>query len=162
MRSYRGKGGPQPHAGSCRVVPTGPVTACRKLLISSWLSADRVFGHYAIRRYADVGVDATLFGDDWGEQSRMLISTDCWRAFFKPRYRRMFAAVQDGGALVYFHSDGWICDILDDLLEFGVDILNPQHHVMGTAECGRRLAGRTCVRSDLDRQHVLPFARPRK
>ena len=114
----------------------------------------------AIRRYVAAGVDAILFGDDWGEQSRMLISPEYWRAFFKPRYREMFTAVKEAGALVYFHSDGWIWDILDDLVELGVDILNPQHHLMGTAACGQRLAGRVCVRSDLDRQHILPFGEP--
>ena len=113
-----------------------------------------------IHRYVDAGVDAILFGDDWGEQHRLLISPDYWRAFFKPRYKRMFDAVKEAGAFVYFHTDGFTWDILDDLVELGVDILNPQHHLMGTAECGRRLGGRVCIRSDLDRQHILPFGTP--
>ena len=113
-----------------------------------------------IRGYLAAGVDAILFGDDWGDQRQLLINPDYWRRFFKPRYRKMFDAVKDAGALVYFHTDGWTWDILDDLVELGVDILNPQHHLMGTVECGRRLAGRVCVRTDLDRQHVLPFGTP--
>ncbi|NIA07896.1 MAG: hypothetical protein GWP14_09755 [Actinobacteria bacterium] len=113
-----------------------------------------------LTRYIDAGVDAILFGDDWGNQSSLLINPGFWREFFKPRYRRMFEAVKERNAFVYFHTDGWTWDILEDLIELGVDILNPQHHLMGTREVGRRFGGRVCVRSDLDRQHILPFGTP--
>jgi len=113
-----------------------------------------------IRNYLRAGVDGIGFGDDWGSQRSLLIRPEQWRSFFRPRYERMFHVVKDAGAHVHFHTDGWTWDILDDFIEIGVDVLNPQHHLMGTQEVGRRIGGRVCIRSDIDRQHILPFGTP--
>jgi uroporphyrinogen decarboxylase len=45
-------------------------------------------------------------------------------------------------------------------VELGVTVLNPQHCLMPRAMLEERLAGRVCVRSDLDRQHIIPFGTP--
>jgi len=106
------------------------------------------------------GADGCGFADDWGAQDAMLINPALWREFFKPRYKRMFDVVKDFGGYIHFHTDGYIMDILDDLVEIGVDILNPQHNIMGNELVAERIAGRVCVRSDLDCQHVLPHGTP--
>ena len=99
------------------------------------------------------------FADDWGAQTNMLVSPPTWRAFFKPVYKEMFAKVKGAGRQVWFHSDGFILPIIPDLIELGVDVLNCQSSVM---ELGRlkQFAGELCFRTDIDRQHLLPFARP--
>jgi len=106
------------------------------------------------------GADACSFADDWGAQEALLIRPSMWREFFKPRYKRMFDAVHEGGGHVWFHTDGYTWDILDDLIEIGVDVLNPQHYIMGDERVAERIAGRVCLRSDLDRQHILPHGTP--
>jgi hypothetical protein len=111
-------------------------------------------------RYIEAGVEALTFSDDWGAQSALLISPEMWRRFFKPRYRSLFAVARNAGRHVWFHTDGWIWEIMDDLIEIGVTILNPQHEVMGTARVGERIGGRVCVRSDLCRQRILPRGTP--
>jgi uroporphyrinogen decarboxylase len=115
---------------------------------------------HCIERYLAAGADCINFGDDWGSQDRLLIHPEVWRRFFKPRYARMFAPVRDAGRHVWFHTDGFILDILDDLLEIGVTVLNPQHTIMGTRHVAEIVAGRACIRTDIDRQWVLPNGTP--
>lgn len=126
--------------------------------------ADRVVGYH--RRLVEdgvaAGVDCIGFGDDWGAQRSLLISPDMWRRFFKPRYARLFAPARDAGVHIWFHTDGWTLEILDDLIELGVTILNPQHHCMGDEVVARKIAGRVCLRSDLDRQWIIPYGTPQE
>ncbi|MEA3400452.1 MAG: uroporphyrinogen decarboxylase family protein [Armatimonadota bacterium] len=124
--------------------------------------ADRMVEHnlYRIKRYLQADVDCITFGDDWGAQHRLLIHPDMWRRFFKPRYARMFEPIRDAGVHVWFHTDGWILEIIEDLIEIGVTVLNPQHPCMGTKRVGEICGGRVCIRTDIDRQWVIPFGTP--
>ena len=115
-----------------------------------------------LRLYLAVGVDGFSFADDWGSQDRLLISPAMWRTFFKPLYRQIFDVIKEAGKHIFFHTDGWTVDIWDDLLELGVDVLNPQHTLMPRAILEEKIAGRVCIRTDLDRQGVLPFGSPRQ
>ena len=119
---------------------------------------DRHVAH--IQQTVATGVDGVFFGDDLGGQERLLVSPTMWRKVFKPRYQRMFDAVKDAGLHVWLHTDGWTFEILDDLIEIGVDVLNPQHCIMGSDRVAEKIAGRICLRSDLDRQHIIPRGTP--
>ncbi len=99
------------------------------------------------------------FADDWGSQTGMLISPQKWRSFFKPAYAGMFSKVKNAGMHVWYHSDGNIIQIMPDLLELGVDVLNCQASVIGVENL-KPFAGKVCFRTDIDRQHVLPFVSP--
>jgi len=99
------------------------------------------------------------FADDWGSQTSLLISPDLWRSFFKPAYKAMFSKVKNKGLHVWFHSDGNILEIIPDLLELGVDVLNCQASVMAMSELSK-FAGKVAFRTDIDRQHVLPYVSP--
>lgn len=96
------------------------------------------------------------FGDDWGTQVALIIRPETWRKFYKPAYSRMFEVCKSAGKHVHFHSDGVTWDILDDLIEIGVDVLNIQHSIMDLGEISREFGGKVAFRSDLDRQHILP------
>jgi len=104
--------------------------------------------------------DAVSFGDDWGTQDRLMVNPSFWREFFKPRYEQMFKLVHDGGAYVYFHSDGYIMDVIPDLAEIGVDILNPQFSCFKLEKLAEATHNRVCISSDIDRQYVLPKGSP--
>ncbi len=114
----------------------------------------------SIERYVKAGVDCISFGDDWGAQDRLLIHPDEWRRFFKHRYARMFEVARDAGVHVWFHSDGWILEIIEDLIEIGVTVLNPQHPCMGTQRVAEIAGGRVCIRTDIDRQWIIPYGSP--
>lgn len=96
---------------------------------------------------ARAGVDILALGDDVGEPTRMLLSPAMWRAYLKPRLARIIAAAktEKPDLLVRYHSDGFIEPIIPDLIEIGVDVLEPvQPDVMGPARLkakyGDRLA----------------------
>jgi hypothetical protein len=112
------------------------------------------------RIWCERGADAIVFSDDWGSQTGLMINPSLWRKFFKPRYRLMFHEVKRLGAKVHFHSDGYILDIMKDLIDLGLDVLNPQLNVHDLAELSEVCGGRICIRGGLDRQFTLPRGNP--
>ncbi len=93
------------------------------------------------------GIDILALDDDVAEPTRMLISPDMWRRFFKPRIAAILAACRavNPDLFVFWHSDGNIEPIIPDLIAIGVDVLNPvQPDVMDPArlkqQYGDRLA----------------------
>jgi hypothetical protein len=58
------------------------------------------------------------------------------------------------------HSDGDIRDLVDDLIDGGVEIINLQDLVNGIDWIAERLAGKVCVDLDIDRQRITPFGTP--
>jgi len=122
---------------------------------------DRVFGFFRayIERWLRFDVDAIVFGDDWGSQRSLLISPATWRAFFKPKYQELFDLVRNAGKRVFFHSDGYIADIIPDFIEMGVNALNSQVWCMGL-DTLRPFAGQITFWGELDRQKMLPHGTP--
>jgi hypothetical protein len=111
-------------------------------------------------RWLTLDIDGVQFGDDWGTQDRLLISPKLWRRYFKPAYARLFERVKRAGKHAWLHSDGHILPIIPDLVEIGLDVVNPQLSANGAANVARLCKGRICVEADLDRQHVIPFGTP--
>ena len=105
-------------------------------------------------------LDGLQFRDDWGTQQALMISPRLWRSFFKPAYAELFTLVRDAGKHVWFHSDGVIEAIIPDLVEIGVQVLNPQVDVMGRERVAELCAGKICIEGDIDRQWLLPFGSP--
>ncbi|APF19096.1 hypothetical protein Calab_3431 [Caldithrix abyssi DSM 13497] len=105
--------------------------------------------------------DGLQFIDDWGAQKSLMIEPQLWRDFFKPVYKTMFEKVKNRGVDVHFHSDGYIMEIIPDLLDLGVDVLHCQCTIMDAEKLGRDFSGKVCFRTELDSQHILPFGTPR-
>jgi uroporphyrinogen decarboxylase len=87
---------------------------------------DKVWDYEAgiIDEYAKCGVHGIWLFDDWGTEDALFIRPSAWREFFKPRYREQFGMIHDLGMQVFFHSCGYVWDIIPDLIEAGVDVLN--------------------------------------
>lgn len=109
-----------------------------------------------VEKWLEFDIDGIHFTDDWGTQKSLIISPGKWRAFFKPCYAGMFDRVHQGGKHVFFHSDGYIDEIIPELIEVGVDVLNPQVTIMGTDFLAKKYGGKVCIHCDLDCQHILP------
>lgn len=102
------------------------------------------------------GVDGIFFSDDWGSQRGLLIDPEVWRERFKPCYRRLFERVKSGGAHVWMHLCGDIRAILPDLLELGLDVLNPvQPRAMDVHALACEFGGAVCFCGGADVQGVL-------
>ncbi len=107
--------------------------------------------------WARLDVDALMVMDDWGSQRALLISPVTWREIFKPLYAEYARIAHDNGKKLFMHSDGYILDILEDLIEVGVDALNSQLFCMGIPDVATRAAGKITFWGEIDRQHLLPF-----
>lgn len=87
------------------------------------------------------GIDILALDDDVAEPTRMVISPAMWRRYFKPHVRAIIdtARAANPELAILWHSDGYIEPIIPDLIEIGVDILNPvQPDVMDPAALKRR------------------------
>jgi uroporphyrinogen decarboxylase len=105
-------------------------------------------------------LDGIHFRDDWGTQQALMIRPQLWREFFKPAYARLFALARDAGKHVWFHSDGAIGEIVADLIEIGVQVLNPQVDVVGRDLLRTLCRGVIAIQADIDRQYTLPYGTP--
>ena len=79
------------------------------------------------RRWAEVGVDILMLGDDVSTQEDMMMAPDLWRKTLKPRMAKIIKTAKDikPDLLVFYHGDGNLERIIPDLIEIGVDVLNP-------------------------------------
>lgn len=109
---------------------------------------------------ARAGYDCIATGDDVANQNALMFQPDLWREVMKPRWAKVIAAARaiKPDIHVWYHSDGNVWDILDDLIEIGVTILNPvQPECMDPLEvrkrCGKRLAFDGCIGT----QSTMPF-----
>ena len=121
-----------------------------------WELRDKVvsFWEDVIRRWLSLGVDIIYFADDLGHQDSLPMSPHLWRSLIKPGYKKIFSLCRDKGVEVYLHTDGYIVDIIPDLIEAGVTILNLQDRVNGLENIERLVKGKIAIDLDIDRQYV--------
>jgi hypothetical protein len=105
--------------------------------------------------WAETEVDALFFMDDWGSQNALLVPPRVWRKLFKPLYRDYVEIAHSRGKYIFMHSDGYISEIMEDLVELGIDALNSQVFCMGVKELGDRYRGKITFWGELDRQQLL-------
>lgn len=117
------------------------------------------------RRFAESGVDILGLGDDIGMQSTTLMSPVMYREWLKPRLARVIAAAKNAkpDILVSYHSCGFVRPFIGDLVEVGVDILNPvQPECPGMdfpdihAEFGQQIS----FNGTIGTQRLMPFGTP--
>jgi uroporphyrinogen decarboxylase len=112
-------------------------------------------------RYIELGVDGVGFSEDLGTQRALSISPKLFREFLKPEYARAFAPVKAAGKLINFHSCGCVQDVIEDLIDVGVDILNPiQARANDLALVKRKAERRLALQGGIDTQHVLMLGTP--
>jgi uroporphyrinogen decarboxylase len=124
---------------------------------------DRVldFNLALIDQWLARGADGIFFSDDWGTQRGLLISPDDWRRYYKPCYARMFERVRERGAHVWMHLCGNITGILPDLIDIGLNVLNPiQPQAMDLERLSREFGGRLCFYGGVDVQGTMVRGTP--
>lgn len=114
-----------------------------------------------IELYKECEVDGIAFCDDWGTQKALQISPEMWRKFFKSRYKRLFDKAHDLGLKVYMHSCGWIFEIIEDLIEIGLDIIQlDQPELFSIEKLSESYGGRICFCCTVDIQKIIPTKDP--
>ena len=114
-----------------------------------------------ISPYVEAGIDALYAADDLGTQTASMLGPKHFRRWLMPTYKRLFLPARRAGAHVSMHHDGYIMDIMDEIIESGVSVVNPQDLVNGIDNIAREVKGRVCIRIDIDRQKVLPYGSPK-
>ncbi len=112
------------------------------------------------RRSAAAGCDLLDFWGDVSMQDRMIVPPEQWRALDKPAWRRIISETRKVNPDVrfFFHSDGNLTPIIDDLIEVGFDILNPiQPECVNPAEIKAKWGTRITLDGGGSVQRTLPF-----
>lgn len=106
----------------------------------------------------DAGVAGIRFTDDWGTQTALFMSPPSWRRLIKPRLKRLYDTVKQRGGLVFQHSCGRINAIVPDLIEIGLDVLDPCQPAANDIFAWKRQYGdKLSFMGGLDTQGYLTF-----
>ena len=90
-----------------------------------------------------------------------MMRPDDWRKFYKPCYKRMFQPLRDNGIHVWLHTCGNVSAIIPDLIEVGVNVLNPvQPQAMDVNWLSREFGGKVCFCGGIDVQGTLVRGTP--
>lgn len=113
--------------------------------------------------FAQAGVDGIFLGDDVGMQHTIMMSRELYCRYLKPRLKRVIDAARQVNPelIVFYHSDGYITPFIPDLIEIGVDVLNPiQPECMDVEEIIRTFGDRISFLGTLGTQTLMPFGTP--
>jgi hypothetical protein len=113
-----------------------------------------------IKKYLEIGVDILWFHGDIGTQNGLMFSPAVFRKILKPAYKEMFQTCRKAGVHVWYSSDGNLLEIVDDLVECGISIHDPQVRPNSVDGIANAYRGKMCAMVDIDEQ-MLPFCRPR-
>ena len=107
------------------------------------------------------GIEGIRFTDDWGTQNSLFIDPDLWRTFIKPRQKIINDIVKQYGGYVFQHSCGHIGELVPDLIEIGVDVLDPCQPASNDIFHWKREYGEyLSFMGGLDTQGYLTFGTP--
>jgi uroporphyrinogen decarboxylase len=113
---------------------------------------DAVLGH---------DIDGFYFGDDYGQQTGMIMSPAVWRRFIKPGLAEMFGRVKRSGKTVALHSCGNIREIMGDLIDIGLDVYQTlQPEVYDIEKIKMDYGSDLAFWGGISTQKLLPYASP--
>ena len=105
-------------------------------------------------------IDVTQVTDDYGMQTGPIMGLETFRTFYRPHLERLAALAREFGIRVFHHDDGAMADFLPDLVEIGIDVLNPiqwRCPGMEIEALKRDFGGELCFHGGVDNQQTLPF-----
>lgn len=110
-------------------------------------------------RILDLGVDIVRLGDDLGTQTTLMIPPTLWRRHLKPRMKVIVEAVRKHGEpYIFYHSDGNVYRLIPELVDLGVQILNPvQPECMSPEKVKVEYGDKLTLHGTISIQRTLPF-----
>lgn len=138
-------------------------TALAEALMDKLLDLYKQFWSHFLRQVGPY-VQMVYFTDDVGGQSAMMISPETFRTLLKPRLASLIDHIKGEADVKFmYHTDGAVSPVIDDIIDMGVDVLNPiQTSALGmdTAVLKEMYHGRLCFHGAVDVQQMLPFSSP--
>lgn len=113
--------------------------------------------------YAKAGADILFVGDDIGMQHTPLMSRSLYCEWLKPRLKKVIdaAKAEKPDIVVFYHSCGFVEPFIDDLIEAGVDVLDPvQPECMDFHKIHDRYGDRISFHGTIGTQTTMPFGTP--
>ncbi len=109
-------------------------------------------------------IDMVRLHDDVASQQNLLMSKEMWKTYIKPLFKKYFDFYSKHGVKKYYHSCGSIDPIIEDLIEIGLDLLNPLQFSAKDfpppEELKLKYGDRLSFNGGMDIQTVLPFYSP--
>jgi uroporphyrinogen decarboxylase len=141
------------------------------------LYTDIDLAQYIIERIADVQlqyiekslqsagdhIEVVYISDDMGMQDRQLIPTDKWEFYFHRHMGNIVDLIHSYGKLAFYHTDGSAPEIVDRLVDLGIDVLNPVQHRcpgMDRDRLAKLYGDRIVFHGGVENQQVLPLGTP--
>jgi uroporphyrinogen decarboxylase len=131
-----------------------------KKFSEKYLDYQRIVSEYY---YKEIGpyIHYTSSGDDFATQASLFMSPDMFREKIKPYFKERVEFTKElTDAAFLHHSCGNVHDLIDDLIDSGVDILNPiqpVNEMMSPERLKKEFGSRIVFHGGLDTQDVLPF-----
>jgi uroporphyrinogen decarboxylase len=116
-------------------------------------------------KIVDIGleydIDGFYFGDDWGQQSGLIMGPKLWRRFIKPRIAKMYDKVKKAGKFVLQHSCGDIHEIFPDLIDIGLNVYQTfQPEIYDIKDIKIKYGRDLTFWGAISTQRLLPFGTP--
>lgn len=124
---------------------------------------DRIVEHNlsVMRALSHLPWDGVWIGDDWGQQRGLIMGRPMWRRLILPRAKRMYDYARSRGWTVIIHSCGDIIELLPDLIEAGVQVINPfQPETMDLVAVKKEFGRDLAFLGGMSVQRTLPFGTP--
>ncbi len=112
------------------------------------------------RRIVKMSFTAGHMGDDLGTQVGPFFSPEMFKRLVKPQYRRLFQVYRDAGWHMMMHSCGCVTEFLPDLIEVGLDVLEPVQPCMDIEFIKKEYGKDLVFWGGIDTQELLPYAPP--
>jgi uroporphyrinogen decarboxylase len=115
-----------------------------------------------IRTVADMAhVGAIWYTDDLAYTEGLIVSPQVYRRHLFPWMRKIKAVCRERDLPLLFHSDGDLWEVMDDLIEIGVNALHPiEPKAMDIAEVKRKVGGKLCLIGNVDLGYTLTRGTP--
>jgi uroporphyrinogen decarboxylase len=114
-----------------------------------------------VGKWRSLGVDYVRFHTDFSTQQALMMSPASFRKWLKPLFSHLFQPCRKAGVHVYVSSDGRSLDVVDDMIECGVSVHDPQLRPNTLEGIARAYKGKLCADVDLDQQGFA-FMTPRE
>jgi uroporphyrinogen decarboxylase len=112
------------------------------------------------KRMIAMGFTSGHMGDDLGTQVGPFFSPEMFKKHVKPYYKKLFKVYKDAGCFMMMHSCGCVTEFLPDLIEIGLDVLEPVQPCMGIEFIKKEYGKDLIFWGGIDTQELLPYGSP--
>jgi uroporphyrinogen decarboxylase len=117
------------------------------------------------QKYAEAGADIIALGDDIGMQDSPMMARNFYAEWLKPRLKKVIAAAKEvkPDVLIQYHSCGHVVELIPELIDAGIDILNPvQPECMDVEQVFSEFGDQLSFNGSLGTQTLMPFGTPQE